>query len=233
MALDIIFLSYDEPNADINFSNLATRFPYVKRVHGVQGIANAHKAAAEVSDTRFFYVIDGDTEVLPNFDFTYKPETWDQDYVHIWRARNPVNGLEYGYGGVKMFSKKFFKNLTANSVDFSTSLTKDVKYLEEVVSITHFNSDEFRAYRGAFRECAKLASKSIEGQVDQETEQRLHTWCNVADKSQFYWKFVLMGANAGLMFGLSNIGNPEELKKVNDFNWLKDRFEKSQGNAEN
>lgn len=226
MALDIIFLSYDEPNAEINFANLSSRFPYAKRVHGVPGIANAHKAAAEVSDTRFFYVIDGDTEVLPNFDFTYKPETWDQDYVHIWRAHNPVNCLEYGYGGVKLFSKKFFKNLVTNSVDFSTSLTKDVKYIEDVISVTHFNSDEFRAYRGAFRECAKLASRAIVGQIDVETERRLETWCTVADKTQFYWDLVLKGAKAGREFGMANVGNPEELKKVNDFNWLKERFER-------
>ncbi len=223
MALDIIFLSYDEPNAEINFANLAKRFPYVKRVHGVQGIANAHKSAAELSDTRFFYVVDGDTEVLKHFDFSYKPEVWDQDYVHIWRAKNPVNWLEYGYGGVKLFSKKFFKNLAANSVDFSTSLTKDVKYLEDVVSITHFNSDEFRAYRGAFRECAKLASGSTG--YDGETENRLNTWMTVADANSFYRSFVLDGATDGHRFGIENRGNLEMLKKVNDFNWLKEHFE--------
>ena len=88
MALDIIFLSYDEPNADINFNLLKGRFPYVKRVHGVKGIATAHKAAADLAETRLFYVIDGDTEVFQSFDFTFKPPKWDQDYVHIWKARN-------------------------------------------------------------------------------------------------------------------------------------------------
>ena len=69
MALDIIFLSYDEPNADANFERLQSRFPYTKRVHGVQGIANAHAKAAKESDTRLFYVIDGDTEVFDTFRF--------------------------------------------------------------------------------------------------------------------------------------------------------------------
>lgn len=227
MALDIIFLSYDEPNADINFNLLKERFQYVKRVHGVKGIANAHKAAADLAETRLFYVIDGDTEVFPSFDFTFKPPSWDQDYVHIWKARNPVNGLEYGYGGVKLFSKKFFKNLESNSVDFSTSLTSDVKYLDEVVSFTYFNSDEFRAWRGAFRECTKLASRSIDGQVDEETENRLKTWTTVADQHSYYFDKVLDGAKMGQEYGSQNAGDSEALYKVNDFNWLKDLFEQT------
>ena len=225
MALDIIFLSYDEPNADINFNLLQERFPYAKRIHGVKGIANAHKAAAELAETRLFYVVDGDTEVFPSFDFTFKPPSWDQDYVHIWKARNPVNGLEYGYGGVKLFSKKFFRNLEENVVDFSTSLTNDVKYLDEVVSLTYFNSDEFRAWRGAFRECAKLSGKAIDGQIDSETENRLRIWTSIADPNTYYFDKVLDGANAGMEFGLKNKNDPEALQKVNDFNWLKDIFE--------
>jgi len=227
MALDIIFLSYDEPNADINFNLLKEKFPYAKRVHGVKGIANAHKAAADLAETRLFYVIDGDTEVFPSFDFTFKPPKWDQDYVHIWKARNPVNGLEYGYGGVKLFSKKFFKNLEENVVDFSTSLTTDVKYIDEVVSFTYFNSDEFRAWRGAFRECAKLSSKSVVGQIDNETESRLRVWTSVANPNAYYSSFVLDGAKLGMEYGNKFKGNTEALQKVNDFNWLKELFEQN------
>lgn len=226
MALDIIFLSYDEPNADANFETLKMRFPYAKRVHGVKGIAEAHFAAAKESETRMFYVVDGDSEILPHFDFSFKPEACDQDYVHIWRAKNPVNGLEYGYGGVKLFSKRFFKTLDSGVIDFSTSLAEGVKYLDDVVSITHFNSDEFRSYRSAFRECSKLASRAIEGQIDEETEHRLECWCNfVKLKPPTYWNFVLAGANDGRKFGQTNANNKEELKKINDFNWLKSVFE--------
>jgi hypothetical protein len=154
MALDIIFLSYDEPNADANWAALSSRFPYAKRVSGIAGIREGHFAAAAEARTMLFYVVDGDTEVLSTFDFSFKPESYDQQYAHIWKSRNPVNGLEYGYGGIKLFSKKFFREPSLTAVDFSTSLTKDVKYVDEVQSITRFNSDPFRAWRGAFRECA-------------------------------------------------------------------------------
>ena len=227
MALDIIFLSYDEPNAAVNFKNLQARFPYAKRVHGVEGIANAHAKAAKEAETKLFYVIDGDTEVFDSFDFTFKPSEYDQDFVHIWKSRNPVNNLEYGYGGVKLFSKKFFRNLNSNAVDFSTSLTTDVKYLDEVISLTHFNSDAFRAWRGAFRECAKLASKVIEGQVDEETDFRLKTWNTKASPYAYYSGKVLDGARMGTVYGTEHRGDIEALRKVNDFNWLKDIFEQT------
>lgn len=230
MALDIIFLSYDEPIADINFERLKARFPYVKRVHGVEGIANAHKKAASISDTRMFYVIDGDTDVFDSFDFSFKPPSYDQQYVHIWKSRNPVNNLEYGYGGVKLFSKKFFTNLETNSVDFTTSLTKDVKYIDEVVSYTRFNSDELRAWRGAFRECAKLSGRVIGKQIDEETENRLNTWISVANENEFFWQYVVDGAKQGMAYGKEHGNDLEAMKMVNDFNWLKEKFKQTYAN---
>lgn len=226
MALDVIFISFDEPNANINYQKLQTIAPYAKRVHGVSGIANAHYTASKLSDTRLFYVVDGDSEVLPSFDFDFKPEKWDQDYVHIWQARNPVNGLSYGYGGVKLFNKRFFKPGENLQIDFSTSLTKDVKYINEVGSITRFNSDEFRAFRGAFRECAKLASNVITGENCQETLERLDIWCCTANGQTFYEDYVLLGAKAGRAYGEAHTGNKVALMQINDYNWLKAIFDK-------
>jgi hypothetical protein len=44
---DIIFISYNEPNADENFARLKARFPYAHRVDGIKGIHQAHIAAAK------------------------------------------------------------------------------------------------------------------------------------------------------------------------------------------
>ena len=68
---DVIFLSYDETNADENFEQLRKNmpFPFVKRINGVEGILNGHKAAASLSNTRYFYVVDGDSWVYPEFRF--------------------------------------------------------------------------------------------------------------------------------------------------------------------
>jgi len=65
--LDLIFISYDEPNADINFADLENKAPWAKRIHGVKGSDNAHKAAAELSSTEWFITVDGDNKVDPKF----------------------------------------------------------------------------------------------------------------------------------------------------------------------
>ena len=66
-----MFLSYREKEADARYKDLLKRIPNAKRVHGVKGIFNAHKRAAEVADTKMFYVIDADAELLPDFEFEY------------------------------------------------------------------------------------------------------------------------------------------------------------------
>ena len=52
--LDIIYLSYDEPNAEKNYADLLSKVPWAKRVHGVKGSDAAHKACAELSTTDRF-----------------------------------------------------------------------------------------------------------------------------------------------------------------------------------
>ena len=83
-AFDIIFISYNEPNAEANFARLQARFsaPTLKRVHGVDGIHNAHKEAAKKSMTKMFWVVDGDAEVLDTFDFSYQVPANETEMVH-------------------------------------------------------------------------------------------------------------------------------------------------------
>ena len=64
---DIIFLSYDEPNAEKNYVDLVNKVPWAKRVHGVDGSDAAHKACAELSDTKHFVTVDGDTIIDQKF----------------------------------------------------------------------------------------------------------------------------------------------------------------------
>jgi hypothetical protein len=198
--LDIIFISYDEKCADENFAALKERFPHAKRVHGVKGIANAHFAAAKKANTNFFYVVDADAEILPSFDFEYKPTEYEAAYTHVWYAQNPALGIAYGYGGVKLFSKKFFREVKTN-LDFTTTLTKDLKIMPEVACITNFNYDPITAFRGAYRETIKLSltvgNPNTPVDVKAEAEERLKLWKKpVADCENR--KFILSGVNSAL-----------------------------------
>jgi hypothetical protein len=217
---DIIFISYNEPNADENYTRLKERFPLAKRVDGVKGIHNAHIAAARKSMTKMFWVVDGDAIILDTFKFDHKVNDYDLDVVHVWRSRNPVNGLEYGYGGVKLLPKKLTMNMNTDSVDMTMSISSKFKAMEEVSNITAFNTDSFSSWRSAFRECCKLA---IIG--DAEALIRLDRWCVIGSDLD-----AIAGANAGKAYGEKSASLLEALAKINDFTWLQDQWslEKSQ-----
>jgi len=220
---DIVFISYNEPNAEENFQKLKNLFSNVKRVHGVEGIHNAHREAAKQVYTTMFWVVDGDAEIINNFNFDYQVPKWDQDAVHVWRSKNPVNGLIYGYGGVKLLPTNLTRNMDTSKPDMTTSISSKFKAVPEISNITQFNTDSFSAWRSGFRECAKLASGIIDRQNDQETQQRLDVWCNQGVNRPFGID-AIKGAIAGKKFGQENKNNPKELQKINDFAWLEEFY---------
>ena len=65
--LDVIYLSYDEPQKEEFWVKIKNMVPWARRVDGVKGSDAAHKAAAEASYTERFILIDGDN--IPDFDF--------------------------------------------------------------------------------------------------------------------------------------------------------------------
>jgi len=217
---DIVFISYDEINADANYARLKERFPLAKRVHGVDGIHNAHIAAAKKAFTKMFWVVDADAIILDDFNFDYEVTKWDLDVVHVWRSRNPVNGLEYGYGGVKLFPKILTINMRTDTVDMTTTISSKFKAMPTVSNITAFNTDAFTTWRSAFRECCKLVLINNE-----ESLVRLDRWCTIGSDLN-----AINGAKAGKIYGEKNSSDMEALAKINDFTWLKDQWslEKSQ-----
>jgi radical SAM protein with 4Fe4S-binding SPASM domain len=223
---EIFFISYHEPNANQNWKKLKDRFPFAQRIHGVKGIHQAHIAAAKRSLTKLFYVVDGDAEIVDTFSFfDYEVPESETDVVCVWHSQNPVNGLIYGYGGVKLLPKDKVLNMSLNSLDMTLSLSDRFKSIPIVSNITNFNTDPFNTWRSAFRECVKLASKPIDKNYDEETDSRLDTWCTQgADKP--FGKFSLHGANLGKKYGLENIENLEALSKINDFDWLREQYGK-------
>ena len=60
---DIIFISYDEPNADLHYADLCNKVPWAKRVHGIKGSDEAHKEAARQAETDWIITVDADNIV--------------------------------------------------------------------------------------------------------------------------------------------------------------------------
>lgn len=223
-AFDIVFISYNEANAEENFARLKERFPLAKHVKGVTGIHRAHIEAAKRSFTPMFWVVDADAVVLDTFSFDHTVTPEEHDIVHVWRSRNPINGLEYGYGGVKLLPKKLTLSMDTTSTDMTTSISTRFKAMEEVSNITAFNTDAFSTWRSAFRECCKLAVTN-----NVESLARLKVWCKLVEDVP-YGYYAYLGALAGRSYGEKNASDKEALSKINDFTWLQDQWslEKSQ-----
>lgn len=222
---DIVFISYNEPRFQSNYMELVTRFPFhrVVLVTGVKGIHQAHIAAASKVNTPMFYVVDADAKLLPDFKFNIKLDPSEEDIVHVWRSRNPVNGLEYGHGGVKLLPTTLTLNMDISNPDMTTSISKRFKVMDQVSNITSFNVDPLCTWRTAFRECAKLSSGILPNQNGDEAIQRLNVWQHNTSSAQFA-EYARGGASAGAWFGSTYKDDPTMLAKINDYDWLESEF---------
>jgi len=222
--LDVVFISYQEPNADENWQRVLDKAPHAIRVDGVKGIFEAHKRAAELAKSDMFYVVDGDAYLIDEWNFDFNPNIFDRDCVHVYRAQNPINNLLYGYGGVKLFPRKMLLEATEWGVDMTTSIAPKLKVINKISNITAFNTDPKSTWRSAFRECAKLAAQTITNQNLMETDRRLKVWLSLG-KDQPFGEYALAGAAAGYEYGTENKLNTELMKLINNRDWLDKEFE--------
>ena len=221
--LDVVFISYNEANAEANWQRVLEKSPNAFRINGIEGIVNAHKCAAELATTDMFYVVDGDAYLTDEWTFDYQPTIFDRDCVHVWHSRNPVNNLEYGYGGVKLLPRELTLNMNISNPDMTTSISSKFKVMPKISNTTGFNTNEFNAWRSAFRECAKLSGKILKRQLTRESNKRLDIWCSVGQDKP-YGEWAIKGAIAGRKFGEECAEDHVTLALINDFNWLKSIF---------
>lgn len=189
--VDIIFLSYDEPNAEENWADLQRKIPWAKRVHGVEGSDAAHKACADLSETKHFVTVDGDTIVDPKFmqvELDLDKLGVDDDYQFSWCGKIDANGLMYGNGSLKMWTKEFVKNMkTHENTDGSDDTQIEFCYfdnyyqLNENYSTSIITSTPHQAWRAGFREGVKMSldrGKPIDdiNSLWWQNKHRLYIW---------------------------------------------------------
>lgn len=179
--LDVIYLSYDEPQKEEFWAKIRNIVPWAKRVDGVKGSDSAHKAAANCSETERFVVIDGDN--LPDHNFfnqTLKLDRTNRNVQFRWRARNNINGLLYGNGGLSCWTKTHVLNMrTHENTDGSDNtlieFCFDQNYwaMHDCWSVTYPHYSAKQAFRAGFREGVKLCTRS--GKPPQSS-QELKNW---------------------------------------------------------
>ena len=181
---DIVFLSYDEPNAELHYADLVSKAPWAKRVHGVKGSDHAHKAAAELVETEWFITVDADNIVDPKF-FDLDLDMKDPKIqVYGWCGRNKINGLRYGNGGIKIWKKDFVLNMKTHEnsesdrgqVDFCWE--DGYRNFPRVYSESIITGSPFQAWRAGFREGVKMTLLDGVKVPPQEIKQRIW-WHNI------------------------------------------------------
>ena len=180
--LDCIYLTYDEPNKEETWVKIKNMVPWAQRVDGVKGSDAAHKAAADASTTDRFVLIDGDN--IPDakfFNLTLDVEDNDAVCVYRWRARNHINGLMYGNGGLSVWSKEFIYAMRTHEASDGT-VENDVEFcfypnyyaMHDCYSTTYPNGSAFQAWRAGFREGVKMCLNKGARPTLQEFKQRVH-----------------------------------------------------------
>ena len=222
---DIVFISYDEIDADANWDILINRFPNAKRVHGVKGMDNALKKAALVSDTEWYYAVFAKTQVHSEFDFSFKPDRFQQPKHYIFNAKNMLNGLEYGHMGIVLYNSNIISGMTDEfGIDYTLSAQHEVVPL--LSANATFNASPYQTWRTAFRECSKLAQFNHES-GDLDSEYRLQIWTTTAKGEYAEW--CIKGANDGVDYFNNNIGDNTSLKYAFNWEWLRDYFSSKYG----
>ena len=222
--LDFVYISFKEPNKEENWADLKNKVPWAKRVDGVVGFDSAHKAAADIAETDFFISVDGDNII----DERFLLETLDwtktnKKAVHRWRARNNINGLVYGNGGLVGWDKqtcltmKTHENAETeeNKIDFCWGVPHE--NLHNCYSTTVINATPQQAFVAGYREGVKMSTEKGNPISPNEfkkiwpTNLRiLSTWCTVgADVEN--GKFAMLGARMGSFYTVVD-------HKNNDFN---------------
>jgi hypothetical protein len=211
--LDVVYLSYDEPQKEEFWVQIKNMVPWATRVDGVEGSDAAHKAAADASNTERFILIDGDN--LPSADFfNLTLELKDEEYekaVFRWRARNEINGLMYGNGGLSSWTRDFIYNMKTHehsdgSDDTAVEFCFDPLYwaMHDCYSTTYPNATPSQAWRAGFREgvkmCLDRGSKPSLTDFKQKAHNRnldnLAIWHNVGrDVDNGIW--AMAGARQG------------------------------------
>lgn len=242
--LDFVFISYREPNADENYANLLNIVPWAKRVHGVKGFDSAHKAAAEIAETDFFISIDGDNCIDPVF--LLQTLDWDKTNplsVHRWRARNSVNGLVYGNGGIVGWPKKTCLSMkthenaenTMAKIDFCWTVPHE--NLHNVYSTTVINCTPEQAFIAGWREGVKMSldqGKKVNPSeftkvIQPVNLQTLLIWMSIgADVDNGRW--AMLGARCGCY--MATLDSNYDITLIRDLEFMGDKFTKMMSDIE-
>jgi hypothetical protein len=211
--MDIVFVSNGEPNAEQNFNQLTKltqNLPnQLHRIDGINGRVASQHAAAQAATTKFYFLVPAKLEVSVDFDWSWQPDRLQRPKHYIFNAKNPVNGLIYGHMATVVYNKELVLATQGLGLDFTMEQPHEV--IPILSGTAYYNVGNLQTYRTAFREAVKLRASL----PNIENEHRLTAWTKDSDEQYSKW-----GALDGIEYYEQVNGDPQELKKTYEWDWL-------------
>jgi hypothetical protein len=222
--LDIIYISNGEPDEDRWYDELLSvtkkKAADVTWIRGVNGRANAYKAAAAASATPWFFAVFAKLQVSSDFEWSWQPDYFQEPKHYIFNSRNPVNELEYGHQGMIAYNRRLVLDTVDSGLDFTLSKAHEVVPL--LSGVAHFNQNPWMTWRTAFREVVKLKQFQSETPTV-ETAHRLKVWLIKAEG--LYAEWCLRGAADAVEYYDSVAGDLSKLMLSYEWNWLQTYYD--------
>jgi hypothetical protein len=214
--LDIVFISNGEPNARENWERLLIHTQGIPnrcvRVDGITGRVAAYHAAAEASDTAWFFAVFAKLEVQDDFDWSWQPDRMQQPKHYIFHALNPVNGLVYGHQAIIAYNRSLVLGNPGVGLDFTLDSAHET--VPMLSGVARYNTSAWSSWRTAFREVIKLRHSL----PDVENEYRLDQWVTQAQGDFGEWS--QRGAQDALEYYDEVGGDLDQLRRSYEWAWL-------------
>lgn len=231
---DVFYLCYDEPNRQENWRHLQSILPKAKKVEGIVGFDKALKTCASQSKTPYFFLIDGDNQLIESrLDAPLGETGLKNHWVLSWSSMNQLNGLAYGNGGLKLWPKEVALNINTHENAKSEDATDycflaDYYMLNDFMSHTVVNKTPEQAFRAGLREGFKMTlvwgeqfhldKHNFNKVLGGNNRARLKIWCEVgADVPNGLW--AILGARLGFKL---NVLDRVDSRVINSYQSIND-----------
>ena len=230
--LPIVFISYNEPQANDNFAWLNEHHFNVQRVDGIKGSDAAHKAAARLIDEEYFATVDADCKVVPWFAHVPSQTKLEPRINISFPSINSLNGLCYGNGSTKvwhtpsMLSTPTHESATNDKDRFEFCWAFNYVAEKQPAGVVHFLSEQ-QAWRAGYREGAKLLMH--EGKFKGVDFLKQNCWSNFCRMLTWYtvgWdhEYGLNAINGAVTGSLMVLSGNYEADDISDFDVIDKKF---------
>jgi hypothetical protein len=163
--LPAVYKSFDEPYADLFYTEWKNVFKNISRVHGVVGMAQSGLAACQAATDEYFVLIDGDSFPLPKIIADAVVELPDD---HTWHKFQSIQGVTKSitpHGALAVFHRQRGIELCTNAVNGTVHCNFQPGFVvvdTVPLSIEFCNQSADIAYRAAYKDCSLLLQDGLD-----------------------------------------------------------------------